>query len=364
MGSSTKNISITKTTSPRSLSELNAIEFGALFADHTFTMDYSPGEGWHKPQITPYQPITIYPSNITLNYAQSIFEGLKAYYDFQNPAQVLIFRLKDHLKRLNRSAERLAIPKLPNETVEQGIKLLLQVDNRWVPKSKTAQLYIRPLVVGMDANVGIKVAKTYKLFVFTCVVGSFFKKPLHAKIETKYSRAAPGGTGHVKFSGNYGGSIYPRHLAIQAGYDELIWTDSAEHRYIEEAGTMNLMFATKNKIITPTCGDTILTGITRKTLLTLAKDLNIETEIRPILVDEIIEEIQNGTIQEAFGAGTAATVAPLAKITYKDKTYNLPVLPKEQSIAQLLLKKLNVIRYGLAVDKYNWLTKVKREPEI
>lgn len=361
MTSSAKNISINRTTSPKEIGEFGEIEFGSFFSDHMFTMDYSPAEGWHKPQITPYQPITIYPSNITLNYAQSIFEGLKAYHDFQDPEQVFIFRLEDHVERLNRSVGRIAIPELPAEVVAAGIKLLIQIDSRWVPKSKTAQLYIRPLVVAMDTNIGIKVAKTYKLFVFTCIVGNFFKKPLHAKIETKYSRAAPGGTGYSKFSGNYGGSIYPRHLAIQEGYDELIWTDSCEHRYIEEAGTMNLMFATKNKIITPACGDTILTGITRKTLLTLAKDFNIEAEIRPILVDEIIEGIQNGTIQEAFGAGTAATVAPLAKITYKDKTYALPVLPKEQSIAQLLLEKLNTIRYGLAVDKYNWLTKIQRQ---
>ena len=330
--------------------DFTSLTFGNIFSDHMFMADYIDGH-WKNCQIMPYGDLAFSPAMVTLHYGQSIFEGIKAYR--QPNSQIAIFRPIKNFERLNISAERLCMPTIPEELFMQGLTKLINLDRQWVPSAKGQSLYIRPLMFATDTILGVHPSKSYKFIILTGPVGSYYSKNLKVKIEIKYSRADDGGVGYAKTGGNYARSLYPTKLAMQEGFDQLIWTDAKEHTYVEEAGTANIMFVLNNVLITPSTRDTILNGVSRHTILDLARSWGMPVEERRISVNEIIEGQQAGNLQEAFAAGTAATIAQISEIGYQDVLYSLPD-PKQAVFSNKVLTALNDIRYGLAPDQFDW----------
>jgi branched-chain amino acid aminotransferase len=316
-----------------------------------FMADYSDGQ-WKDFSVVPYEALKIFPGNFTLHYAQSVFEGLKAYKGLNG--KINVFRPYDNLRRMNLSAQRLCMPAIPKEVFIDGLIELLKVDRDWVPGLDETALYIRPIMFGIDEYIGIKPSDNYKFLIFTCPVGSYYSDALKVKVEQKYVRAVKGGTGYAKVAGNYAASLLPAQEALREGYQQLIWTDSEQHERIEESGTMNLMFLIDDVIVTPKTGDTILSGITRDSILTIARDWGIKTEERDITVTEIIEGIKNGKLTEAFGTGTAAIITHIKSIGYNGVDYDLPSVP-EDSISNKILEYLHQLHRGVTEDKFNWL---------
>jgi branched-chain amino acid aminotransferase len=327
------------------------IEFGKVYSDHMFIADYANGH-WSNYVILPYHDLKIPPGNFTLHYGQSVFEGLKAYRG--DDGQVLVFRPYDNLKRMNISARRLCMPEITEEIFIGGIKELLSLDKEWVPAVEGTSLYIRPFMFGMDEYIGIKPSDTYKFVIFTCPVGAYYSDALRVKIEQKYVRAVNGGTGFAKVAGNYAASLLPAMEAQKNGYQQLIWTDSHYHERIEESGTMNLMFIINDVIVTPKIRETILNGITRDSILTIARDWGVKVEERDVTVTEIIESIKDGALTEAFGTGTAATITHIKTIGFKGLDYDLPKIPSD-SITKKILRYMYQLHKGKTEDKYNWL---------
>ena len=348
------NISLIKVTKTEKSKinqvDFNNIPFGKVFADHMFTMDYADGE-WSNFEIVPFQNLSFSPAISSLHYGQSIFEGMKAY---RKEGEIYTFRAKDNFNRMNKSAERMCMPPIPNEMVMNGLKQLLEVDKEWIPENETNSLYIRPFMFATDEYVGIRPSETYKFIIFSCPVGSYYTEPLKVKIETHYTRAANGGVGEAKAAGNYASSLYPAKLAKEKGYHQLLWTDSKEHKYVEESGTMNVMFVINGRLLTPSLSGTILPGITRKSVLEIVKTWGIEVEERKIEVAEILDAIKNGTLEEAFGAGTAATIAQIQTIGHDGTDYELPSIP-ERKISNKVLKFLNELKRGQQEDKWGWI---------
>lgn len=331
--------------------DVSNIQFGKLYSDHQFSVSYN-GERWENPVIDAYRPLEISPASPAIHYGISIFEGLKAYKHANG--KVAVFRPDKNLERLNLSAERMCMPKLPESLYYDSLNALLDIDRDWVPGKPGTSLYIRPFLFSNDDYIGIRPSSEFKYMVITCPVGAYYSKPVRVKIETHYVRAAEGGSGYCKTGCNYGPAIYPAKLANDEGYDQLIWTDSKEHKYVEESGTMNLMFIIDGKLVTAALGDTILNGITRDSVITLARDWGIPVEERKVEVAEIINAIENKTLQEAFGAGTAATIAQIAAIGYNGRDYELPPV-EGREFSQKVLKTLDDVRYGRIEDKFGWL---------
>ncbi|WP_338813565.1 branched-chain amino acid aminotransferase [Bernardetia sp. Wsw4-3y2] len=334
------------------------IPFGRVFSDHMFIADYKDG-AWTDFKIVPYGNLSLSPAASTLHYSQTIFEGMKAFYNKKD--EVVLFRPEENYERLMRSCERMCIPKMNKEIFMQGLKKLIDVDRKWVPKSEGSSLYIRPFIFASEGFLGVRPAEEYKFIIFTCPVGAYYTQPVRVKVETKFVRAASGGTGNAKTGGNYAAALYPAKLAQQEGYHQLIWTDAKEHKYIEESGTMNIMFViddgSKGKILTPPVGDTILNGITRKSLVLLAKDLGYEVEERPVTVAEIEGAMKNGNLTEAFGVGTAAVISQIAAIGIEGTDYELPAI-ETRKISNHILKELKAIRSAESEDRFGWMEKV------
>ena len=333
--------------------DINNLTFGKLFSDHMFIADYQDG-AWSKAEVLPYGKMSISPSSSMMHYGQSIFEGLKAYKN--NQGEVLLFRPLDNFKRINISAHRMAMPAIPEEIFMEGIINLLKLDKDWIPSAEGCSLYIRPLYIATDEYIGVKPSENYKLIIITSPVGQYYTEPVKVLVETKYIRAVAGGVGYIKVSGNYGRSLHPSRLAQQKGYQQIIWTDAQHHKYVEESGTMNLMFVINDTLITPALGDTILAGITRDSVLTIARDWGMKVEERRISVDEIIKALKDGVLQEAFGTGTAATIAHISLIGNEDMQYPLPPL-EDKLFSKRVSKELDGIRKGRIEDKYNWMYK-------
>ncbi|MDN4166911.1 branched-chain amino acid aminotransferase [Cytophagales bacterium LB-30] len=334
--------------------DFDNIAFGKVYSDHMFMADYKDGE-WTNLQVLPYEHLRLSPANSAIHYGQSIFEGLKAYRSPEN--EILLFRPMDNWARLNRSAARMCMPEVPEEVFMSGLQELLKLDNAWVPSKIGSSLYIRPFMFATDEYIGIRPSDTYKFMIFTCPVGSYYSEPVRVRIETNYSRAYTGGTGFAKCAGNYAGALYPAKQAQKLGYHQLIWTDASSHQYIEESGTMNVMFLINDTLITAPTGDTILDGITRKSVLTLAREWGVKVEERKVSILEVVEAIKNGTLKEAFGTGTAATIAPIALLNHDGVDYTLPAI-ETREFSNKILKTLNDIRYGIAPDTHNWITKL------
>jgi branched-chain amino acid aminotransferase len=327
------------------------LPFGKVFSDHMFTMNYANGH-WENPKIIPYGNIDMSPATSVLHYGQSCFEGMKAHKN--DKGEVLLFRVNENIERLNISAERMCMPEIPKDLFVEALKSLLEIDRNWVPSLDGYSLYIRPFIIATDPYVGIRPSETYKFIIFTCPVGAYYNSSVPVKIETEYSRAVQGGTGFAKAAGNYAAALYPAKLGQDNGYTQLIWTDAKEHKYIEEAGTMNIIFRIGDKLLSPKSGDTILDGITKRSVLDIARSWGHEVEERRVTVEEIIKAFENGTIQEAFGAGTAATIATINCIHFNEQDYLLPE-PTKDFFSTKVLSYLNDYKKGLVEDKFNWL---------
>ena len=334
--------------------DFNDLQFCKHYSDHMFTADYDNKE-WKNFQIVPFGNLAISPACTSLHYGQTIFEGLKAYRNENN--EVLIFRADKNAQRFNISANRMCIPNFPEDIFIKSIKELLKVDKQWIPDSVNSSLYIRPFIFAVDPFIGIRPADNYKFIIITAPAGGYYSQPVRVKIESKYTRAVAGGVGFSKTAANYAAALFPSVEAQKNGYDQLIWTDGVEHKYLEESGTMNLFFLIDDTIITAPLGDTVLDGVTRDSIIRLAKDLNIKLEVRKISIEEVVSSIKNGSLKEAFGAGTAATVAPIKTIGYNSVDYNLPNI-NSKSYSSIFLEKLNNIKYGKEPDLLNWITKI------
>lgn len=347
----TLDISITKNTNSRlAQTDFENLPFGRTFSDHMFVADYADGE-WKNFQVVPYGEISMSPAISALHYGQSFFEGLKAYKHADG--KVSIFRPYMNAARFNKSAERLCMPELPEDIFVQSIAALVDIDSEWIPTKAGHSLYIRPFMFATDPYLGVQPSATYKYMVICGPVGPYFTKPLKVKIETHFSRSTEGGFGYAKAAGNYGGAMLPARRAVQEGYDQLIWTDSKEHAYMEELGAANVMFMLDGKLITPSTRDTILNGVTRDTVIKLATEWGYEVEERRVSVAEILEGARNGKLTDAFGAGTAATIAPIGVIEHEGNVYTLPD-PAQREFSKKVLKTLDELRYGVTPDPYGW----------
>lgn len=330
--------------------DFNDIAFGKVFSDHMFVMDYKDGK-WERGSIEEYGAMTLSPATMALHYGQAIFEGMKAYR--QQDGSVSMFRPGDNIKRFNFSAERMCMPSVPEDVFMQALVELLNIDEKWVPGTDEASLYIRPFMFSTDDHVGVRASNSYRFIIFTCPVGAYYSKPVRVKVETEYTRAAKGGTGAAKAAGNYAGSLYPTMLAGKQGYDQLLWTDSATHSNIEECGVMNAAFVVGGKLLVPATSDTILDGVTRKSVIRVAKDLGIDVQERVVSVAELESAAKEGTFEEAFGLGTAATVSKMATIGFEGWDFDLPN-PEEWKLAPKLKSVLEAIRRGNSDDPYGW----------
>ena len=329
------------------------LEFGAVFTDHMFSCDYINGE-WVNPEIIPYQPISVSPASRVFHYGQACFEGMKAYKDINN--KIWLFRPDENYKRIIKSSLRLAMPEFPENLFFEGLNNLLKLDSDWIKPGLGNSLYIRPFIFATEGSINATEANQYKFMIICAPASSYYSGEVRVKIEKSFSRAAKGGVGYAKAAGNYAAQFYPTTLAKNEGFQQIIWTDSSNHEYIEEAGTMNLFFRIGNKLITAPTSDSILDGVTRKSLIQIAKDQGIEVEVRPIKVEELIGAAKNNTLLEIFGSGTAVVVLPIQGFGYENSKYEL--IQKENSWAIMLKNKLNNIQYNLIEDPYNWTVEV------
>ena len=354
MSIETKNIAIEKVkTSKLNQVDFDNLAFGSVFTDHMLVCTYKDGK-WETPKIVPYQPITLDPSSKIFHYGQSIFEGMKAYKDAHE--DVYLFRPLENFKRLNISAERMCIPQLPEEYFMEGLTTLLQLDKAFIPTKDGSSLYIRPFMFASGNGFHASPANEYKFIIACAPSGAYFSGKVKVLIEEKYSRSANGGVGFAKAGGNYAGQFYPTQLAIDKGYNQVIWTDDTTHEFIEEAGAMNIFVRINDTLLTAPTSDRILDGITRKSILDIAKREGIKTEVRKISVHEVVEAAKNGSLKEMFGAGTAAVISPISGFGFRDVDYELPEL--ENSYAQQLKKIITDIQYNKSEDPFGWRFKV------
>lgn len=342
---------------PNPTIDAQAVEQGKLsnvHSDHMFIAEYAQGE-WRKARIQAFRPIPMSPLALGLHYAQIVFEGMKAYR--QTSGAVAVFRMEKHHERFNKSLIRMCMPTVPYELFSQAINQLLQTDLEWVPPGPDAAYYLRPFMVATEERMGLHESNE---FMFMVVGGPFkpiYKRPLKVKVEQTYSRAASGGVGAAKCAGNYAGAMFPTRLAHEQGFDQVIWTDSVNHSRVEEAGTMNLAFVIDGKIVTPALTDTILDGVTRVSVLHVAAELGYQVEEREVKVEEIRAGVRNGSVSEAFGMGTAASVASIGSIAFGDEIIDLP--DTEFTAATRIKKTLNAVRYGDSPDANNWMYTVE-----
>ena len=335
--------------------DFNNIPFGKVFSDHMFVVDYKEGE-WINPEIRPFGNLSMSPAISALHYGQAIFEGMKAYKD--GNGKVKVFRPYDNFNRFNRSAERMCMPMVPEALFMDALKSLLSLDSAWVPPVDGCALYIRPVMFATTAEIKVRTADEFKFAILTCPVGPYYPEPVKVVIETHFSRAMEGGIGFAKAAGNYGAALYPAQQAQNKGYDQLIWTDAKEHKYIEESGTMNIMFLIDGKLHTPSLEtNTILEGITRDSIIKIARSKGLEVLERRILVEEVVDYCRSGECTEAFGLGTAATVAPIATIGYEGEDFDLPPV-NDESVSTMLMNELSGIRTGKILDENGWMVPI------
>ncbi|NBR14486.1 MAG: branched-chain amino acid aminotransferase [Flavobacteriales bacterium] len=356
MSVSTLSFSIQKSLE----SKINQVDwdnlpFGKVFSDHMFLMEYRDG-AWQEGSILPFAPIPMHPAMSAIHYGQTIFEGLKAY-RWAN-GDVSIFRPDMNAKRFAQSAKRMCMPEVPEDIFIEAVRKLVEIDADWVTDKNGCSLYIRPFLFATDELVGIKPSDTYKFMIITSPVGAYYSEPVRVKIEEHYTRAAEGGVGRAKAAGNYGSSLYPAKQCQLEGFHQLVWTDAKEHKFIEESGTMNIVFQIGGKLITPTeDSDTILRGITKRSLIDLVLSWGIEVEERKVSVEEIITAAKNGTLEDAFGAGTAATIAQIAIIGYRDERLELPAM-ETRTLSNKIKEHMDAIKLGEIEDTFGWNLKV------
>ncbi len=335
--------------SERQVKDTKSIPFGKQPTEHMFISEYKDGQ-WQNSRIVPFAELTMSPFALCLHYGQTVFEGMKAFHT--KDGRINIFRPDKHYDRFVKSLDRMCMPEVPKSLFMEALHQLVQLDGAWIPEEADGSLYIRPFMIASEERLGVKVADEYLFMIVATPAYQYYAKPLKVKVEDTYSRAADGGTGFAKCGGNYGGAFYPTQLAREAGYDQVIWTDSKTHELIEESGTMNLMFVINGTLVTPPLSGTILDGITRDSLLAIAKDKGLQMEVRPVNVHELKQALEAGQKIEAFGAGTAAVIAPIETIAIDGKEYTCYIA--EDAMMYQLQKELYDIRHGNAPDNHNW----------
>ncbi|MFC4557705.1 branched-chain amino acid aminotransferase [Virgibacillus kekensis] len=337
------------------------LQFGRVFTDHMFIMDYSAPLGWHDARIVPYQPLSIDPSAMVFHYGQSVFEGLKAYLNPDGEAQ--LFRPEKNLQRINRSNDRLCIPPIDEEYALKAIKQLVAIDKDWIPEAEGTSLYIRPFIISTEAFLGVAPSHNYKFIVILSPVGAYYKEginPVKIAVENKYVRAVAGGTGEAKTGGNYASSLKAQELVANSGYAQVLWLDGVEKKYIEEVGSMNVFFKIDGEVVTPKLNGSILEGVTRNSVIELLKYWDIPVSERRISMEDLRQAHQEGRLEEAFGSGTAAVISPIGQLTWNDT--DLIINNHETGpVAKRLYDTLTGIQYGKVEDPFGWIEKV-REP--
>jgi branched-chain amino acid aminotransferase len=333
---------------------LDNLPFGKVFTDHMLEVDNIDGQ-WQEPVIKPFQPITILPSNAALHYGQSIFEGIKAYRTASGEAH--IFRPLDNFHRFNISAARMMMPEVPEDIFVEGMRRLVELDINWIPQKPDHSLYIRPFMFASDEAIGVRPSSTYKFMILLSPTGPYYGKPMRIYVEEHFVRAAPGGTGFAKCAGNYAASLLAFAEAHKKGYDQVLWMDAVEHKYVQEMGTMNVFFIIGNTAITPNLEGSILEGVTRSSVIALLQDMGLTVEERPLNIDEIISAHKAGTLREAFGTGTAATISPIKELGYHDQSITMD--PEKWIVSPEVKRRLDDIREGRTDDIHGWLFPVR-----
>ena len=334
---------------------MTGVTFGTQFTDHMFCMEWEEGKGWHNAQIKPYSPLMIEPSAMVLHYAQMSFEGLKAYHT--ESGKNVLFRPRENFKRMNRTSIRMCMPEVEVEEVLDVLKKLLTIDSKWIPKEEGTSLYIRPAMIATEEAIGLKVSSKYLFFIILSPVGAYYSQgfnPVNILVSDKYVRAVPGGVGDAKTGGNYAASTLAEKEAKEKGYTQVLWLDAVKRSFIEEVGAMNIFFVVKGKIITPKLTGSILPGITRMSVLELGKFWGLEVEERRISIKEVLTGIENGSVSEVFGSGTAAVITPVGILNYKGKEFMIGD-GNTGAIAMRFFMQLTGIQYGKEVDPFEWL---------
>lgn len=333
---------------------LENLPFGKYFTDHMLEADYENGE-WKNIEIKPYQPLLLDPSLAALHYGQAIFEGIKAYKDDQDNA--FIFRPADNFRRFNKSAERMNMPLVPEEIFMEGMRKLIELDKSWIPSKKDHSLYIRPFMFSTDTMLGVRPSETYKFIIILSPAGPYFAAPMKILVEERFTRAAPGGVGFSKNAGNYGGSMLAATQARQKGFDQVLWTDGHEHKWLQEVGMMNVFFLINKVAVTPSLEEgTILQGVTRDSVMVVLKEMGIAVEERPISIDEVVAAYKAGTLTEVFGTGTAAVIAPIKELNYKG--FSMEFDTDTWTVCPAVKLWLTDIREGRKADNHGWMWKV------
>ena len=354
MINNSSNIDIIKASESKiNLVDFENLTFGSVFTDHMLICDYKDGH-WQKPVIKPYEPFMIDPSAKVFHYGQAIFEGMKAFKDAHN--DIWLFRPDENYNRFNKSATRLAMPEISSEIFIDGLKALLDIDREWTKFGMGNSLYIRPFMIATGAGVLANPSSEYRFMIILSPAKSYFSGEVKVIIADHYSRAANGGIGAAKAAGNYSAQFYPTKLANDKGYQQVVWTDDATHTKLEEAGTMNVFFRINDTLYTAPTSERILDGVTRKSLIDLAKREGIKVVEKTVTVDELVSAAKDGSLKEMFGAGTAVVVSPITGFAYKDDYYEIPT--PQHSMALDLKEKLNNIQYKLAEDTFGWTVKV------
>lgn len=351
-----RNISIqrTKQSSLDSL-DFDNLPFGQVFSDHMFVADYVDG-AWKDARIVPFGSFEMHPASMVLHYGQAVFEGMKA--SKSKDGRPMLFRPEQHAIRINKSANRLSMPSFPEDLFVEALHELVGLDADWIPPQAGSALYLRPFMFATDPFIGVRPSHTYRFIIFTCPVGPYYPKPVSLYADTTFVRAIKGGTGEAKAAGNYAAALLPAQKAQAKGFDQVMWLDGVEHKYIQEVGTMNIMFVIDGKIITPEPDGAILRGITKNSVLTILKDKGYEVEERPISIDEVIEAHQAGKLQEVFGTGTAAVVAHVSEIQYQDTNISLPPM-EDRKIGSMIKSEIDGLRAGTVEDTRGWVIPVK-----
>jgi branched-chain amino acid aminotransferase len=353
------DISFKKTDTLKDHPEDSTLGFGTVFTDYMFNMDYTPEAGWHNPRIEPYGPIAMDPSTMVLHYGQAIFEGLKAYRTASGDIQ--LFRPQDNLSRLNKSGRRMCMPELDEAFILEALIKLLKIEKSWVPGASGTSLYIRPTLIATDPYIGLRTSNTYRFFIILSPVGAYYPEgfnPVKIWVTTEYVRAVRGGVGQAKTAGNYAASLYATELAHQDGYTQVMWLDGVELKYVEEVGSMNIFFVIGDELITPELNRSILSGVTRDSVIKLAKSWNIKVAERKISIDEIYEAHEKGALKEIFGSGTAAVISPVGNMKYNGKEITI----NNGNVGPLsakLFKSLMDIQYGKTADTFDWIMPVR-----
>ncbi len=346
----TDTIKVTKVAESKiSDVDFSKLSFGTVFTDHMFVCEYENG-AWKKPEIVPYGPISMDPSAKVFHYGQAVFEGMKAYKD--DNGKIFMFRPEENFSRINKSSERLAMPAFEKDYFFDGLNTLLNLESDWIKPGKDNSLYLRPFVIATENGVSASPSSKYKFIIICAPAQAYYSGEVKVLFADQYSRSADGGVGFAKAAGNYAAQFYPTELAKKRGYQQVVWTDANTHEYLEEAGTMNVFFRVGDKLLTAPTSDRILDGITRKSLIELAKSEGIEVEVRPVKVSEIVEAAENGTLKEMFGAGTAAVISPICGFTHKDKEFDLPKL--DDAYGARLKQHLTSLQANRAEDPFGW----------